>query len=188
MSTVAYITALTIGISLATITQSQAMSTKQMIHTNYKMKAAIYAVDAKYGIDPLDKYRGKKKLTSPELIDLLKLIGFNGTGLKLAWAITMRESGGHPTSYNGNIKTGDSSYGLFQINMLGGLGTIRRDKFDILTNAELLDPVENAKAAYYMSNKGTNFGSWGLGPNAYDGTPQEPEVTAWLPKFPSGSK
>jgi hypothetical protein len=36
-----------------------------------------------------------------------------------------------------------------------------------------------------MSAKGTNFGSWGLGPDAYDGTSAEPEVTKWLSSFPT---
>jgi hypothetical protein len=68
--------------------------------------------------------------------------------------------------------------------MLGSLGADRRDKFGINSNKELLDPVVNAKAAFYMSAHGTNFGSWGLGPDAYDGTPSEPEVTRWLDEFP----
>lgn len=135
-------------------------------------------------IDPLDKYKGATELTNVELADLLSLVGFEGKSLKLAWAIVMRESRGHPTSLNNNSSTGDHSYGLFQINMIGSLGETRREKFGITKNAELLDPVTNAKAAYYMSNHGKDFSSWGLGPNAYDGTPSEPAVTKWLADFP----
>lgn len=68
--------------------------------------------------------------------------------------------------------------------MLGSLGEIRKDKFGIKENSELLDPVTNAQAAYYMSAHGTDFGSWGLGSNAYDGSAAEPEVTRWLSEFP----
>jgi hypothetical protein len=68
--------------------------------------------------------------------------------------------------------------------MIGSLGDIRREKFGIKSNAELLDPVTNAQAAFYMTNRGTNFGSWGLGPNAYDGTAHELAVTVWFAEFP----
>jgi hypothetical protein len=135
--------------------------------------------------DPLDKYRGATELTDTELVDLLSLVGFEGKSLKTAWAVVMRESRGHPTSRNNTASTGDNSYGLFQINMIGDLGAIRREKFNIDKNSDLFDPVTNAKAAFYMTARGTDWGSWGLGPNAYDGSPEEPSVTKWLDKFPS---
>lgn len=135
--------------------------------------------------DPLDQYRGKTSLTETELVDLLQKVGFKGKSLKIAWSIVMRESRGHPLSHNTSKYSGDNSYGLFQINMLGSLGTERREKFGIKTNDELLDPVTNAQAAFYMSAHGTDFASWGLGPNAYDGTAAEPEVTRWFSQFPS---
>ena len=135
-------------------------------------------------IDPLDKYRGATELSSAELVDLLSLVGFEGKSLRTAWAVVMRESRGHPTSHNKTSATGDNSYGLFQINMIGSLGEVRREKFGILKDAELLDPVTNAKAAFYMTARGTDWGSWGLGPNAYDGTPTEEAVTRWLDDFP----
>jgi hypothetical protein len=68
--------------------------------------------------------------------------------------------------------------------MLGSLGADRREKFGIKYDAELLDPVTNAQAAFYMTNRGKDFGSWGLGPNAYDGTSAEPAITIWLDDFP----
>lgn len=132
----------------------------------------------------LDAYVGATELSPTELADLLRLVGFEGKSLKLAWAVTMRESRGHPLSHNTSKYSGDNSYGLFQINMLGSLGADRREKFGIKSNSELLDPVTNAKAAFYMSAKGTNWGSWGLGPDAYDGTASEPAVTMWLADFP----
>lgn len=133
----------------------------------------------------LDQYRGATELTDAQLKDLLSLVGFSGKSLKLAWAIAMKESHGHPLSHNQNSATGDNSYGLFQINMIGSLGTVRRDKFGITKDSELLDPVTNAQAAYYMSSHGEDFGSWGLGPNAYDGGSSEPAVTIWFSKFPA---
>lgn len=135
-------------------------------------------------VDPLDKYRGATELTSKELKDLLALVGFEGNSLKVAWSVVMKESRGHPTSHNKTSATGDNSYGLFQINMIGDLGAIRREKFGIKKDAELLDPVTNAQAAYYMTGRGTNFSSWGYGPGAYDGTPSEPGITIWFDDFP----
>jgi hypothetical protein len=135
-------------------------------------------------VDPLDKYRGATELTAEELKDLLALIGFEGNNLKIAWSVVMKESRGHPTSHNQTSSTGDNSYGLFQINMIGDLGDTRREKFGITKNAELLDPVTNAQAAFYMTGRGSNFSSWGYGPGAYDGDPSEPGITKWFDNFP----
>ena len=135
-------------------------------------------------VDPLDKYREMTKFSPTDLADMLELVGFKGSSLKTAWAVVMRESRGNSNSHNKTSSTGDNSYGLFQINMIGNLGDIRREKFGIKSNAELLDPVTNAQAAFYMTNRGTNFGSWGLGPDAYDGTSSESAVTDWLDDFP----
>ena len=143
--------------------------------------STVTSVQVKTG---LDQYSGATELTALELKDLLSLVGFKGNSLKVAWAIVMRESCGHPLSHSNNPATGDDSYGLFQINMLGSLGIDRLAKFELKNKAELLDPVTNAKIAYYMSAHGTDFGSWGLGPNAYDGTSSEAAVTVWFDKFP----
>jgi len=93
--------------------------------------------------------------------------GFKGDALKTAWGIGTRESGGNPKAYNPNRGTGDNSYGLFQINMLGDMGPSRRKAFGIQRNEDLFDPMVSAKAAYQMSKGGTDFGAWGIGPNAY---------------------
>ena len=153
-------------------------------HPGYAVGQQSDGTTATVQVDPLDQYRGKTELSDTDLVNLLSLVGFKGTSLKTAWAIVMKESHGHPLSHNTSTSSGDNSYGLFQINMLGSLGADRREKFGIKTNEELLDPVKNAQAAFYMSAHGTDFGSWGLGPNAYDGTSAEPSVTMWLSKFP----
>ena len=179
MSTAAYITALTIGVFSLTMVSSYADESS----TKPEPVAA-----APIAVDPLAKYEDAVELTSKELVELLAAVGFEGKALKTAWAVVMRESRGHPTSHNKDASTGDNSYGLFQINMIGSLGVDRLAKFQdnigIAKVADLFDPVTNAKAAYYMTDGGADWGSWGLGPNAYDGTSAEPAVTRWIPDFP----
>jgi len=99
-------------------------------------------------------------LTDGELKELLSAVGFEGKALKQAWAIVKAESNSRPMAYNGNRKTGDSSYGIFQINMLGQLGIDRKEKFDLKSNILLFDPVINAEITYYMTKGGTDWSSW----------------------------
>jgi len=164
-------------VMLTIVTTNQAYAAYNRVDTPTVIIAPVV-------VDPLDKYREITKFTPTELADMLELVGFKGYSLKLAWAVVMRESRGNSGSHNKTSSTGDNSYGLFQINMLGSLGEDRREKFGIKSNAELLDPVTNAQAAFYMTSRGEDFGSWGLGPNAYDGTPSEPAVKIWLDDFP----
>lgn len=108
----------------------------------------------------LKKYKNAKHLTQSQLRELLIAVGFNGDSLKMAWSIAMAESNGRPAALNKSRRTGDSSYGLFQINMIGDLGPERRAKFDLKYNSELLDPVKNAEVAFYMSKGGANWSAW----------------------------
>ena len=120
-------------------------------------------------------YKPSDSLTGLQLKELLSTVGFEGKALKTAWAIAMRESNGRPKAYNGNRKTGDSSYGIFQINMLGQLGIDRMKKFNLVSNKQLFDPVKNAEITYYMSKHGSDWHSWkGLNPAA----------KKWLKYFP----
>ena len=112
-------------------------------------------------------YKPSEMLTDEELVTLLKTVGFEGLGLKQAWSIAKRESNGRPLAYNGNRNTGDNSYGLFQINMIGNLGPERLEKFDLESNKELFDPVTNAEITYHMTKGGSDWSSWkGMTPRA----------------------
>lgn len=99
-------------------------------------------------------------LAPVELKNLLRLVGFEGQGLKTAWAVVMTESNARPKAHNSNTRTGDNSYGLFQINMIGALGDARIEKFELKRNEDLLDPVTNAEVAFHMSAGGTDFSAW----------------------------
>ena len=129
----------------------------------------------------------KTAFTDEELVRMLSTIGFEGKALKVAWAVVKKESNGRPLAFNGNVKTGDNSYGIFQINMIGGLGVARRDKFDLDSNKDLFDPVVNAQIAYYMSNEGSDWSSWGVGKFPYNGDTDQAMYNLWITKFPEGA-
>ena len=123
----------------------------------------------------LQKYENAHTLTDTQLVELLNAVGFKGKDLVVAWAVAKKESNGRPLAFNGNHKTGDSSYGMFQINMIDNLGPDRRTKFDLESNAELFNPVKNAEIAYYMTNGGEDWSSWkGI----------TPKTRMWMSKFP----
>jgi hypothetical protein len=108
----------------------------------------------------LEKYENAHNLTDEQLVEMLHHVGFKGKALRSACAIAKAESNGRPFAFNGNTKTGDSSYGIFQINMLGDLGPDRREKFELDSNVELFNPVTNAQVALHMTNGGKNWSSW----------------------------
>jgi hypothetical protein len=129
----------------------------------------------------------KGSFSDEELVKMLSAVGFEGKALKVAWAVVKKESNGRPLAFNGNVKTGDNSYGIFQINMIGGLGVARRDKFDLDSNKDLFDPVVNAQIAYYMSNEGSDWSSWGVGKFPYNGDTNQAMYNLWITKFPEGA-
>lgn len=110
----------------------------------------------------------KVPASSNQLVKYLQQAGFKGEALRKAWAVAMRESGGRPGAYNGNAATGDKSYGLFQINMLGSMGANRLKQFGLSSYDQLLDPLVNAKAAYQMSKGGTSWGAWDIDSSGYN--------------------
>ena len=124
----------------------------------------------------LTKYENATSLSDNQLVELLKAVGFKGKALKTAWAVAKAESNGRPFAFNGNTNTGDSSYGIFQINMLGALGPDRRDKFDLDLNVELFSPVLSAEIVYHMTKGGVDWSSW----SSYN----KGAHYKWLNKFP----
>jgi hypothetical protein len=121
-------------------------------------------------------YKPSEMLTDKELIQLLKAVGFEGKALKTAWAVAKTESNARPLAYNGNRNTGDSSYGIFQINMLGELGIDRKEKFELRSNILLFDPVVNAEITYHMTQGGEDWSSWS--------SVKTGAIKKWINKFP----
>jgi hypothetical protein len=105
--------------------------------------------------------RDKITLPGTGLVSVLKQAGFSGPSLRIAYAVARAESGGRPDAFNGNAKSGDESYGLFQINMRGRLGPARRGQYGLSSNSDLFDPLTSARIAYDMSGGGKDWSDWG---------------------------
>jgi hypothetical protein len=149
---------------------------KESIDARATQKVAILVSKGAKSKAILKKYENAHSLTDRQLVELLKAVGFEGSGLRMAWAVAKAESNGRPFAFNGNAKTGDSSYGIFQINMIGSLGPDRREKFDLGLNAELFSPVKNAKIVHHMTKGGIDWSSW----SSY----KKGATHKWLKKFP----
>ena len=135
------------------------------------------AVPVKTG---LDLYRDATELSDHNLKDLLSQVGFEGQALRIAWAVAKKESNGRPKAHNGDTSTGDNSYGIFQINMLGSLGEARREKFNLESDKDLFDPVKNAQIAYHMTNGGKDWSSWKVYPGQRNGERYEDFLQKFL--------
>ncbi len=69
-------------------------------------------------------------LNSNQLYWLARYAGLVDSRARIAAAIALAESGGNSDAHNGNAATGDDSYGLWQINMIGAMGPARRVEFN----------------------------------------------------------
>ncbi|SEF12881.1 Transglycosylase SLT domain-containing protein [Streptomyces sp. 3213] len=103
-------------------------------------------------------------LSAAQIAAIARQAGFPESAIPTAVAVALAESSGIPNQHNQNSLTGDDSYGLWQINMLGSMGPARRKQFGISTNDQLYDPVTNARAALVLSNGGKNWGPWSTYP------------------------
>lgn len=96
------------------------------------------------------------RLSDSQLVSILREAGFEGKALRMAWAIAVQESTSRPFAFNKS----SNCYGLFQINMSGSMGADRRTKFNLDSNNDLFNPLTNAKVAYHMSSKGSDWSAW----------------------------
>jgi hypothetical protein len=110
-------------------------------------------------IDPGSPAAGK--LSGVDVARIAYNAGFRGQALIEMVAIAKRESNFNPNAHNTNAGTGDNSYGLWQINMLGNLGPSRLKSFGLSSNDQLLDAATNARAAFILSGGGQNLSPWG---------------------------
>lgn len=78
-----------------------------------------------------------------------------------AIAVCFAESAFYAGAWNFTTGTGDKSYGLWQINMLGAIGPERRLRYKLANNEALYSPDVNCQIMVDMSKRGTNFKPWG---------------------------
>lgn len=97
------------------------------------------------------------------IVDYLKLglqQGLPPEKAILMAAVGMAESTGQTAVRNNNPATGDDSYGLWQINMIGALGPSRIAKYGLRSPNDLKDPQTNARVmADILSSSGIK--AWG---------------------------
>ena len=92
--------------------------------------------------------------------DLMKAQGATDEEARTFAALAQPESGGNPLAHNANFRTGDNSYGLWQINMLGAMGPQRRRQFGLSSNEDLYDPATNARVALAMHRRAGGYRDW----------------------------
>jgi hypothetical protein len=162
-------------VGLVGVNSANAADNNLLIKTSVEAESATKVALSVSRDKLIKKYENAISLSDLELKQVLELVGFNGKDLKEAWAIAKKESNGRPLAFNGNVETGDSSYGIFQINMIESLGPARRDKFELKTNSDLFNPIKNAEIAYHMSKGGKDWSAWkGITPRTLE----------WMNKFP----
>lgn len=90
--------------------------------------------------------------------------GLSGSRASVAAQIALAESGGDSSKHNDNPATGDDSWGLWQINLYKTLGPPRRKHLGLAADgsedSKLTNPLLNAQAMAWISDKGGNFSPW----------------------------
>jgi Lysozyme like domain len=172
-----------VAYAVALVAVSAVASANQNFAPTKAVAAEVQVQDPNTVQAVFDRLHGATTLSAQDLSQLLYAVGFRGKNHRTAWAIAMRESHRHPLSVNKNAGTGDNSYGLFQINMLGSMGADRREKYGLVSNQQLLDPVTNAVVAFAMTG-GDDFSSWGLGANPYRSGAGESTISMWYDEYP----
>lgn len=92
--------------------------------------------------------------------DLIKAAGGDEEEARTLAAIAQAESRGNPNAHNDNPRTGDDSYGLWQINMLGRMGPERLKRFGLKSYSDLYDPATNARVALAIKRAAKGYRDW----------------------------
>jgi hypothetical protein len=100
-------------------------------------------------------------LNAQQIASLLQQQGIAKDKIPTMTAISLAESGGRTQAFNPNAQTGDRSYGLFQVNMHGGLGPARMKQFGLKSEKDLFNPETNVKAAKQILES-QGLGAWSV--------------------------
>lgn len=99
-------------------------------------------------------------VTMDDYIRLGAAQGLSGNELITFAAVGMAESTGSSGVVNNNPATGDNSYGLWQINMIGSLGPERIRQYGLRSADDLKDPETNARVAAQLL-RSSGLSAWG---------------------------
>lgn len=100
-------------------------------------------------------------LNAQQIAALLQKQGVAKEKIPTMTAIALAESSGRPQAFNPNSQTSDRSYGLFQVNMHGGLGPARMKEFGLKNEKDLFNPETNVRAANQILNS-QGLGAWSV--------------------------
>jgi hypothetical protein len=89
----------------------------------------------------------QQRLSKQQIAQLARQAGWPEDKIPFVVGVAGAESGFKPKALNPNASTGDESYGLMQINMLGAMGPERLKAFGLQSKEQLYDPLTNLKAA-----------------------------------------
>ena len=98
-------------------------------------------------------------LNAQQIASLLQQQGVAKEKIPTMTAIALAESSGRPQAFN--PRGLDRSYGLFQVNMYGGLGPARMKQFGLKSEKDLFDPTTNVKAAKQILES-QGLGAWSV--------------------------
>lgn len=144
----------------------------------------VYAKSAPIATEAFDKpVVSVRALSKPNicknwLVRELKQAGFKGKGLRIAWAIAMRESGGRANAIS---STGD--YGVFQFNRAA------HSDQPWWNTTKMLNRDYNIMIAYRMSQGGRTFYPWdidgkGNWKNTWSTSGSYASYKKWYSKYP----
>jgi hypothetical protein len=103
---------------------------------------------------------GGDVLSMRQILQLALKAGFPREHAIIMGAIAMAESQGKKRAHNPDASTGDDSFGIWQINMLGDLLRPRLAQFGLKDKWELLNPTVNARAARIVYKEARGFRPW----------------------------
>ena len=119
-------------------------------------------MEASAGMAPVTDLRPGVKVGMREYLQLGLQNGLSKEEAIEMAAVGMAESTGNSGVRNSNPDTGDDSYGLWQINMIGNLGPDRLRRYGLRSAEDLKDPETNARvmAAMLRTDGKTAWGAY----------------------------
>jgi hypothetical protein len=119
-------------------------------------------MESSMGMAPVTDLRPGVKIGMREYLQLGLQNGLSKEEAIEMAAVGMAESTGNSGVRNTNPNTGDDSYGLWQINMIGNLGPDRLRRYGLRSADDLKDPETNARvmAAMLRTDGKTAWGAY----------------------------